>query len=231
MNKKMKKLLTLFMSGTIILSSFIPSLAAEKKEVIEEFSTFKEFIQEIKDIKKDDLKKLETLYNDAISFEKQEKFTDADKQWDVFDGILEKYDNIPFDEIGLEDPSFKDFIKDLDVTLKNADIQKLEKLYNDAIALEKNKKITDADKKWHEFDTLLDKYCDFKDISFDDFMKDFQDLKIKKDDLKALKEIYNKAISFEKNKKLTNADEQWDKFFNILDKYAPAKTCSTADES
>lgn len=170
MNKKMKKVVTLFISGVIMVSSFVPVFADEKKSAIEEYPTFKEYIQEVKDIKNDDLKKLENLYNEAISFEKQEKFTDADKKWDTFDGILEKYEDIIFYEGKLED------------------------------------------------------------LSFDDFCKDFKDLKIKKDDLNKLKDLYNKTISLEKNKKFTDAEKCWDDFYNILDKYLPTETCATADE-
>ncbi|WP_165613132.1 hypothetical protein [Paramaledivibacter caminithermalis] len=59
-----------------------------------------------KNIPKDDMKKLESLYEQSIKLEKDNKLDKADKKWDEFYKILDKY----FDEnaimINLEDLSF-----------------------------------------------------------------------------------------------------------------------------
>ncbi|MCT4604782.1 MAG: hypothetical protein N4A64_01550 [Marinisporobacter sp.] len=61
----------------------------------EELPNFDEFIKEMKevlnDIDKTDLKTLRKLYNEATTLEKDKKFDEANKKWEAFDKILEKY--------------------------------------------------------------------------------------------------------------------------------------------
>ncbi|MCY6485346.1 hypothetical protein OW763_13500 [Clostridium aestuarii] len=57
-----------------------------------EYPTYKEIMKDIKiDIRKEESTKLESLYNEAVLLDKENKFEEADKVWNEFDSILDKY--------------------------------------------------------------------------------------------------------------------------------------------
>jgi TolA-binding protein len=129
----------------------------------------KELKEFLKDIPSKDMTKLKSLYEAADKYIDEEKFEKADKAYDEFYTLLDKYfkDDIKMTELEgdeFEMPSYKDFMKDMSEFLKpvsKEDAKSLEKLYNKAVAAEKNSKYEDANKDWEAFDKILDKY--FKD--------------------------------------------------------------------
>lgn len=125
--------------------------------------TLEEILDGIEDIKKEDLEKLEKLYDKIVNLEK-----DLDKASNEFEVILDKY--IDEDEINeeLDDviPSFDEIISEVD-GIEKEDLSKLKTLYNKAIELEKNEKYDESDKLWEEFESILYKYFDEDDINED----------------------------------------------------------------
>jgi len=61
-----------------------------------EMPTFEEFMEEssewLKAIPKDDMNKLETLFNKGVKLEEEGKYEEADKEWIAFDKLLESYE-------------------------------------------------------------------------------------------------------------------------------------------
>lgn len=149
----------------------------------------------------------------------------------------------------IELPSFTEFMADDSADINKADLTKLESLYKELVKLEKAEKFDAADKKWDEFYTILDKYYDSEDVEFDDedfededyemevetpetfkeFIKDFEDVKISADDMKASEKLYNELLALEKAEKYDEADKKWDALFDILDKYFPEEDCTDGD--
>ncbi|WFD09346.1 hypothetical protein [Tepidibacter hydrothermalis] len=124
-----------------------------------EMPSFDEFMKEIpddmkKDIKSDDMKKLESLYNKASKLDEKESFDESDKVWDEFDKLL----GMNF-ETNFEMPSFDEFMKempdDMKKDIKSDDMKKLESLYNKASKLDEKENFDESDKVWDEFDKLL----------------------------------------------------------------------------
>lgn len=116
--------------------------------------TFEQFMKGVttSKIPKEDMKKLKSLYEDITKLEKDEKFDDADKKWEAFDKILNKY---------IKHPSFEEFMKDMSTKKIPADdMNTLKSLYKDIIKLEKGNKFDDSDKKWDEFYKILGKYLE-----------------------------------------------------------------------
>lgn len=135
--------------------------------------SFDDHMKELKDFLKDipskDMTQLKSLYEAADKYIDEEKFEEADKAYDEFYTLLDKYfkEEIQMTELEaaeFEMPSYKDFMKDMSEFLKpvsKEDAKSLENLYNKAVAAEKDGKYEDADNDWGAFDKILDKY--FKD--------------------------------------------------------------------
>lgn len=108
----------------------------------------------------------------VIEIEKEFNMQDSDFDFD-FDFDFENGKDCEIYEVEYE--SFQDFMKGMeDVSKKDnkeinkKDLNKLEKLYNEATKLEKNNKFDDSFKKWDEFHNILNKYYeDEMEISID----------------------------------------------------------------
>lgn len=134
---------------------------------------FDDHMKELKDLLKDipskDMTKLKSLYEAADKQVKAEKFEEADKTYDEFYTLLDKYfkeevEMAKIDGSDFEMPSYKDYMKDMSDFLKpvsKEDTNSLETLYNKAVAAEKDGKYDDATNDWAAFDKILEKY--FKD--------------------------------------------------------------------
>ncbi|MCT4566669.1 MAG: hypothetical protein N4A68_20430 [Maledivibacter sp.] len=196
-----------------------------------ELPSFDAFMKDmpVKDIPKDDMNKLKTLYNEVVKLEKDDKFDEANKKWNEFYKILDRY----FDEnkmiiTTVELPSFDDFIKDIATKdIPKDDIKKLKTLYDEVVKLEKDNRFDESNKKWDEFYEILDKYLNKDKVtiattelpSFDDFIKDIPTKDIPKDDMGKLKTLYNEVVKLEKDNKFNESEKKWNEFFKILDKY------------
>ncbi|MCM1989749.1 hypothetical protein [Oceanirhabdus seepicola] len=179
-----------------------------------------------KDIKKEDLVKLEKNFNEAVALEKEEKIEAADKKWDEFYNIFDKY--MP-EMTDYEEMSFEDFIGEMKEDIKKEDLAKLEKTYKEIQTLEKAQKFEESDKKWNEFYNILDKYIPemaaFEEMSFEDFIGETKQ-DIKKEDLVKLEKIFKDIETLEKAQKFEELDKKWNEFYNIFDKYMPETICN-----
>lgn len=160
----------------------------------------------------EDMIKLEAIYNQITALESAGDTAGVDKQWDAYEKILKKY--------GTTEASFdieKGFLKSLNAT--DADIVALEKLFTDAVKLEKEGKYEDADKLWAEYDTLMSKYIDNvkEDFTWETLEESFSSLS---DDVVAeLKTAFDSALALEKEGKNEEADTAWDIYYNLVDQH------------
>lgn len=242
MNKKQALVLSLsalisfggLANGGVALAEETKNQNLEVVECVFEDLSFEDFMKDMptKDITKDDMKKLNSLYNQCGKLEKDNKLDEANKKWNEFDKILSKYfdkDNMVVGVVvDFENLSFEDLMKDMPTKdIPKNDMKKLKTLYNDLVKFEQDNKLDDADKKWDEFYKILEKYIDDKFVtfesmelpSFDEFIKDMATKKIPTADMEKLKNLYNDITKLEKDNKFDDADKKWNKFDKILDKY------------
>lgn len=174
-----------------------------------------------------DKSQMEKHYNAAEKFEKAGKYDEADKQWDAFDKLMEKYDDEFRKLYASEIPTYAEFMKDSKDFMKTVDTKsdkEMKTLYEAALKLEKNGKFEEADKKWDEF---YDKFETFADFPEED--KDFMKTIDAKSD-KEMKAIYDAALTHEKNGKFKEADKKWaefDKLFETFIDEVELENCST----
>ncbi|MCY6372243.1 putative zinc-binding metallopeptidase [Clostridium ganghwense] len=192
-----------------------------------EVPTFEEFLKSIGgDIKKEDIKKLEGLYNKAISLEDTEKFEEASKVWDEIYKILDKYMPIcvECEDYGINEleeqgiPTIQDILGEETKKLDKEQIKKLEKLYSEIIKYEEEKKYTEADSLWQELENLIQEAGIFSENG--DFAEEMSKLI-------ASYEVKNNNIQLKstdgENKKLSKEDIKkhklmWDRAKQIIPK-------------
>ncbi|GMQ58317.1 hypothetical protein AN1V17_27120 [Vallitalea sediminicola] len=188
---------------------------------------FKEFSKQFKEnISQEDKKKAENLFNKAIKLE-----DDASEYWDelykldLFDTsvLLGNVEPMPFEEFS------KMFKKDITTETKN----KAKEIYNKIIKLEKEGKFDETMELWKELDSLdmYDKMEGFgvvdismnEIMSFEDFAKNFKK-DVKEEDKNKAKELYEKAVQLDKDKKYDEAVKVWNQLFkmNLFDEMGEA---------
>ncbi len=178
---------------------------------------FKEFSKQFKEnVSQEDYKKAENLFNKAIKLE-----DDASEYWDelykldLFDTsvLLGNVEPMPFEEFS------KMFKKDITTETKN----KAKEIYNKIIKLEKEGKFDETMELWKELDSL-ELYDETNNIvmgtstmenmSFEEFAKSFKK-DVKEEDKKKAKELYEKAVQLDKDKKYDEAVKVWDQLFEM----------------
>lgn len=242
MKKYLRKLLPLAIGGMILAGSMGTAFASSTLNAISsaDFPSFKEFISaDAENLSNSDFSKLEKLYKEIVELEKNEKFDQADKKWNEFYKILDKYYDIDeldkdfgveaIDEINL--PTFKEFLKEFgDITLSSEDEKAAEKIYNLILKLEKDGDYGEIDSKWDNLYKILSKYCgdcakddvdcaNYNLPTFKKFISDFSYEKISAEDMKNAEKIYNEIVNLENDKKFDQANTKWNDLYDILDKY------------
>ena len=188
---------------------------------------FKEFSKQFKEnVSQEDYKKAENLFNKAIKLE-----DDASEYWDelykldLFDTsvLLGNVEPMSFEEFS------KMFKKDITTETKN----KAKEIYNNIIKLEKEGKFDETMELWKELDSL-ELYDETNNIvmgtstmenmSFEEFAKSFKKDVIE-DDKKKAKELYEKAVQLDKDKKYDEAVKVWSQLFemNLFDETGAIK--------
>lgn len=267
----MKKIVASMMLGTMIISTASMSFANAKpmekiamedlnvasyEETYEgdfddfddfeyEAETFTEFMGDfLAKVSSEDKDLMEKHFDAAVELEEAEKWEDAEKEWLAFDKVMEKYEK-EFDTYLIDSmPSFDELVKEYSDMLKpvdDASMDKLEGLYKDALALEKEAKYEAADEKWEAFYTLAEGFIkeeflddvdgsfededyddeDFEDLSFDDLLKEYSDMLKPVDDasMAKLEALYNDALALEEDEKYEDAEEKWEAFDTLAETF------------
>lgn len=171
--------------------------------------SFEDFSKDFKkDVKEAEVKKAKALYNQAVAYEKDSKLDEAYKAWEQLDA-LDLFDSYTFDDL-------KEEIKK---DAKSTDVKKAEDLFNQAIKLEKEHKIEDAEKVWDELYGLdiFDYDCEIVEaepLSFKEFSKEFKK-DIKPNILEEAEKLYHTILKVEKEGNYDEATKLWDKFWAL----------------
>lgn len=197
------------------------------------FEDEKEWLKELK-VSATDMTTLEKLFNEAIALTKADKEDEANKKWEDYDKILNKYFDMTTVASTLSIESEKEWFKELGVN--DTDMASLEKLINEINALYKADKYDDADEKWEAYDKILTKYYNKSAVlesSFADEKEFLKDLNISSADMTTLEKLYNEAVALYKADKYDDADKKMDAYYTLLEKYHNqhlAKEMTFADE-
>ncbi|MCT4593612.1 MAG: hypothetical protein N4A57_04990 [Anaeromicrobium sp.] len=121
--------------------------------------SFKDFIKDLDGAyDKNDLAKIEKIYNKILDLEKSNKYDEANELWNDLFELLE--DDVV---VNIEDLDFKDFIKDFSKDLKEGELKELENLYNQALELDKKGKYDEANELWNKLFHKLDENIDWEE--------------------------------------------------------------------
>lgn len=199
--------------------------AFEAKELAElDFKNEVEWLKEM-GVPQTEITNLEKLFNEAVALLKADKHDEAEKKWSEYDKLLDKYfeahDAKELASLNFADE--KEFLKEMGVP--ETDFAKLEKLYNDALALLKAKKHDEAEKIWSEYDKLLSKYVEtfeakeLANLNFSEEKDFLKEMGVPETELKTLEKLFNEAVALVKAKKHDEADKKWDEYHKVLEKY------------
>lgn len=138
-------------------ASKIIDFSGETGQGAEDAYTFEFFKEDLKkDLSKTVLAEVEKLFNQAMALEKEKQYDEADKIWaKIYEKDIFNYDIIEGTAEGLLEPyTFEMFKETLKKDVSKAVLTEVEKLFNEAIALEKKDAYDEADKIW---DKIYDK--------------------------------------------------------------------------
>ncbi|MGE7916210.1 hypothetical protein [Lysinibacillus xylanilyticus] len=204
--------------------------------VVEDYSdffTFDVYKKELpKEVTKEDLTKLEKMFNEIkklqkeVSAELEKKATDEeiDKKYEEMNKIYEEMDKItkPYILANWQPQSFEEYIKDFgfgekNIVINENDNTQLKATYEEWVKLEKSGDEENANKKNDEFYKILQPYLDklYPPETFEEFMEGV-DLDIPAESLAKLKPIYENAQKAEKEENVELSEKLWNEFNEII---------------
>ncbi len=167
---------------------------------------------------------MEKLYDDIMELEDQEQYIDAFDKWNDFYAMSEPL----WESAVYEYPSFDEYMAGwMPENITAADREKLEGLYNEAVALEKTQEWEAASTKWDEFYKVMEPYWEDEDLNSDESAnlpyEEFDESWLPEDmndtDQAELERLYEEAVTLEMEGKNSEAEEKWAAFDGILEQY------------
>ncbi|MGE7915074.1 hypothetical protein [Lysinibacillus xylanilyticus] len=186
-----------------------------------DFYTFDVYKKSLpKEIKKEDLTKLEKLFNQTKKLEKEEKYDEVEKIHLEMDKITKPYILASWVPV-----SFEEFIKEYgfsekNIVIKENDKKQLKAIYEQWIKLEKSGKEEKAQEKFDEFQKILQPYLDalYPPVTFEQYISDME-LDIPAEALPKLKAIYKDALKADKDKNDQLSEKLWNEFNEMINPY------------
>ena len=159
----------------------------------------------------DDLLQLEQLYTDWISLAKSGAEEQSNQKMNQFFEMVGSY---------YVEPTFEEYIADLDLSLSEVDYPVIKQLYEDAHQASRDGNDQLASDNWAAFDLAMRPY--YRAINpmppFEEQMA-YYDFEVSEEDHAKLQAIYTGILEFEQNGKYEQADRQWESFYAILEPY------------
>ncbi|KOP78894.1 hypothetical protein AMS59_07515 [Lysinibacillus sp. FJAT-14745] len=186
-----------------------------------DFYTFDVYKKSLpKEITKEDLAKLEKMFNQMKKLEKGEKYDELDKIIIGMDKIIKPYflaSWVPesFEKV-LEDYGFSD----KNIVIKENDKKQLKDIYQQWIKLQKSGKEEKAQEKFDEFQKILQPYLDalYPPVTFEQYISDME-LNIPAEAMPKLKTIYKDAQKADKEKNDQLSEKLWNDFNEMINPY------------
>ncbi|KOP77886.1 hypothetical protein AMS59_14710 [Lysinibacillus sp. FJAT-14745] len=186
-----------------------------------DFYTFDVYKKSLpKEITKEDLAKLEKLFNQMKKLEKEEKYEEVDKINLEMDKITKPYILASWVPV-----SFEKFIEEYgfsekNIVIKEQDKKQLKAIYEQWIKLEKSGKEEKAQEKFDEFQKVLQPYLDALNppLTFEEYISDLA-LDIPAEAMPKLKTLYNDAKKADKDKNDQLSEKLWGEFDEMINPY------------
>ncbi|MEB2282383.1 hypothetical protein LAV73_20745 [Lysinibacillus xylanilyticus] len=205
-----------------------------------DFYTFEVYKKELpKEVSKDDLTKLEKMYNEMRKLEKEaskamenKEPEVAEKKYQEAGKIFEEMRKItkPYFLANWQPQTFEEYLGDFkfgenNIVIAENDKIQLKAIYEEWVKLEKDGQEERANKKMEKFHEILQPYFDklSPPLTFEEFMADFE-FDIPAASLAKLKTLYEDAQKAEKDDNPELYDKLWKEFHYILDLFTMPQT-------
>ncbi|MFJ6209321.1 hypothetical protein [Lysinibacillus sp. NPDC092081] len=187
-----------------------------------DFYTFDVYKKSLpKEITKEDLAKLEKLFNQTKKLEKEEKYDEVDKINLEMDKITKPYILANWVPV-----SFEEFIEgygfsEKNIVIKEKDKKQLKDIYQQWIKLEKSGKEEKAQEKFDEYQKVLQPYLDALNppLTFEEYISDLELDIIPVEAMPKLKTLYNDAKKADKDKNDQLSEKLWGEFDDMINPY------------
>lgn len=202
-------------------------------ESYSDFYTFEVFKKELpKEVTKEDLTKLEKMFNEIKKLEKEvsaeiEKGAtdeEIEKKYEEMQKIQEEMYKVakPYILANWQPQTFEEYIEDFgfkeeNIVIKENDITQLKAIYAEWIKLYKNGDDVKATEKMDEFYKILQPYLDelYPPQTFEEFMEG-SELDIPTETLAKLKTIYENILKADKEENTELSEKLWGEFDQII---------------
>ena len=205
-------------------------------ESYSDFYTFEVFKKELpKEVTKEDLTKLEKMFNDIKKLEKEvsaeiEKGAtdeEIEKKYEEMQKIQEEMYKVakPYILANWQPQTFEEYIEDFgfkeeNIVIKENDITQLKAIYAEWVKLQKSGDEVKATEKMDEFYKILQPYLDelYPPQTFEEFMEG-SELDIPTETLAKLKTIYENILKADKEENTELSEKLWGEFDQIISEF------------
>ncbi|MGY3189911.1 hypothetical protein [Lysinibacillus sp. TE18511] len=205
-------------------------------ESYSDFYTFEVFKKELpKEVTKEDLTKLEKMFNDikklekevSAEIEKEATEEEIEKKYEEIEKIHEEMYKIakPYILANWQPQTFEEYIEDFgfkekNIVIKENDITQLKPIYAEWVKLLKNGDDEKASEKMDEFYKILQPYLDelYPPQTFEEFMEGLE-LDIPTETLAKLKPIYENILKADKEENTELSEKLWGEFDQIISEF------------
>ncbi|MEX3746296.1 MULTISPECIES: hypothetical protein [Lysinibacillus] len=186
-----------------------------------DFNTFDVYKKSLpKEVTKEDLAKLEKLFNQTKKLEKEEKYDEVEKINLEMDKITKPYILASWVPESFEEVLKSYGFSDKNIVIKENDKKQLKAIYEQWIKLEKSSKEEKAQEKFDEFQKILQPYLDalYPPVPFEEYISDI-DVDIPAEALPKLKTLYKNAQKADQDKNAQLSEKLWVEFDEMINPY------------
>ncbi|MDM5247848.1 hypothetical protein [Lysinibacillus sp. G4S2] len=205
-------------------------------ESYSDFYTFEVYKRDLpKEVTKEDLTKLEKMFNDIKKLEKEvsaeldKNATDEviDKKYEEMNKVYEEMHKItkPYYLAIWQPQTYEEYMQDFgfkekNIVIKENDNIQLKAIYTEWVKLEKSGDEEKASDKLEEFYKTLQPYLDelYPPLTFEELIKELE-LDIPAETLAKLKPIYENALKADKEEDVELSDKLWQEFHKIISEF------------
>ncbi|MFE3573610.1 hypothetical protein [Lysinibacillus sp. NPDC059133] len=199
------------------------------------FDVYKKYLP--KEVTKEDLTKLEKMFNDVKKLEKELSNEMTEKELDKkFEEIGKIYEDMfkitkSYIVANWQPQTFEEYIEEFGFSEKNIiiaenDKKELKAIYEEWVKLEKDGQEEEANEKMEKFHKILNPYFEelYPDLTFEEYMEHFDLVDIPAETLAKLKTIYEDARKAEKDDNTDLLNKLYGEFYEIIGQFTKPQT-------
>ncbi|MFB7158807.1 hypothetical protein [Lysinibacillus sp. NPDC056232] len=202
------------------------------------FEAYKKYLPN--EVSRDDLTKLEKMFNEVRKLEKEAAKAVENKEKEVAEKKYEEMSNIyvemrkitrPYFLANWQPQTFEEYLGDYEFSENNIviaenDKKQLEAIYEEWVKLEKDGQEEKANEKMEKFHGILKPYFDelYPPMTFEEYMEGFELVDIPAETLAKLKNLYEDARKAEKDDNTDLLNKLYGEFYDIIDQFIKPQT-------